>query len=92
MDRLSGIYAFAIWNERQRRLFAARDRVGVKPFSFYEDGRRFIFGSVIPTLTAAAPWCEGLAPRLDEEGRRELFLLGPGRSIENKGKPCTPGV
>lgn len=79
LDRLSGIYAFAIWNETQRRLFAARDRVGVKPFFFYEDGRRFIFGSVIPALTAAAPWCAGLAPRLDEEGRRELFLLGPGR-------------
>lgn len=72
LDRLSGIYSFAVWNERQRRLFAARDRVGVKPFFFYEDGRRFIFGSVIPALAAAAPWCEGLAPRLDEEGRRQL--------------------
>ena len=79
LEWLSGIYAFAVWNKTQRKLFAARDRVGVKPFFFYEDGHRFIFGSVIPTLTAAAPWCEGLAPRLDEEGRRELFLLGPGR-------------
>lgn len=78
-DRLSGIYAFAVWDEKRRALFAARDRVGVKPFFFYEDGRRLIFGSVIPALVAAAPWCEGLAPRLDEEGRRELFLLGPGR-------------
>lgn len=51
----------------------------MKPFFFYEDGHRFIFGSVIPTLIAAAPWCQRLAPRLDEEGRRELFLLGPGR-------------
>lgn len=84
LDRLSGIYAFAVWNERQRRLFAARDRVGVKPFFFYEDGHRFIFGSVIPTLTAAAPWCEGLAPRLDEEGRRELYhqrLERPGGAL-----------
>lgn len=39
-DRLSGIYAFAVWNKRQSRLFAARDRVGMKPFFFYEDGRR----------------------------------------------------
>lgn len=78
LDRLRGIYAFAVWDEKRRRLFAARDRVGVKPFSFYEDGRRLIFGSVIPALIAAAPWCDGLRPRLDEEGRRELFLLGPG--------------
>ena len=79
LERLSGIYAFAVWDEKRRKLFAARDRIGVKPFFFYEDGHRLIFGSVIPTLIAAAPWCEGLAPRLDEEGRRELFLLGPGR-------------
>lgn len=79
LDRLSGIYAFAVWDEGRRRLFAARDRVGVKPLFFYEDGHRLVFGSVIPTLIAAAPWCESLRPRLDEEGRRELFLLGPGR-------------
>jgi len=79
LDRLSGIYAFAVWNEKQRRLFAARDRMGVKPLFFYVDGHRLLFGSVIPTLAAASPWCEGLRPRLDEEGRRELFLLGPGR-------------
>lgn len=79
LERLSGIYAFAVWDENRHKLFAARDRVGVKPFFFYEDGRRLLFGSVIPALIAAAPWCEGLAPRLDEEGRRELFLLGPGR-------------
>ncbi len=79
LERLSGIYAFAVWDEKRRQLFAARDRVGVKPFFFYEDGRRFLFGSVIPALAAAAPWCEGLRPRLDADGRRELFLLGPGR-------------
>lgn len=79
LDRLSGIYAFAVWDEERQTLFAARDRVGVKPFFFYEDGKRLLFGSVIPTLIAAAPWCEGLRPRLDAEGRRELFLLGPGR-------------
>lgn len=79
LDHLSGIYAFAVWDEQRNQLFAARDRVGVKPFFFYEDSHRFLFGSVIPTLAAAAPWCAGLRPRLDEEGRRELFLLGPGR-------------
>lgn len=79
LEKLRGIYAFAVWDERRRQLFAARDRVGVKPFFFYEDPQRLLFGSVIPTLAAAAPWCDGLRPRLDREGRRELFLLGPGR-------------
>ena len=77
LERLSGIYAFAVWDGRS--LFAARDRVGVKPF-FYLNGRDgLLFGSGVQTLIAAAPWCPEAAPRLDAEGRRELFWLGPGK-------------
>ncbi len=45
LERLRGMYAFAIWDERRRVLFMARDRVGKKPLFYSWDGRRLVFGS-----------------------------------------------
>lgn len=45
LDHFDGMFAFAIWDRQTRRLFAARDRLGEKPFYFHWDGRRFAFAS-----------------------------------------------
>jgi asparagine synthase (glutamine-hydrolysing) len=45
LDYLDGDFAFAIWDHRQKRLFAARDPFGTKPFFFYSDNHSFIFAS-----------------------------------------------
>ncbi len=45
LPRLVGMFAFAIWDERQGTLFAARDRFGEKPFLYAGEGRRLAFGS-----------------------------------------------
>ena len=59
--RLSGIFAFALWDERRQRLVAARDAFGVKPLYWWTDGRRVALASEINALLAA-----GLAqPRVD---------------------------
>jgi len=50
VHRLDGMFAFAIWDTRRRRLFLARDRSGKKPLYFYEDGRRFVFASEIKAI------------------------------------------
>lgn len=50
VSRLRGMFAFAIWDTRQKRLFAARDRVGKKPFFYYWNGREFRFASEIAAL------------------------------------------
>jgi asparagine synthase (glutamine-hydrolysing) len=61
VKRLNGIFAFALWDDRRRRLVAARDEFGVKPLYWCTDGRRVAVASEIGALIAA-----GLAtPELD---------------------------
>jgi asparagine synthase (glutamine-hydrolysing) len=50
IHRLRGMYAFAIWDARARRLLCARDRVGKKPFFWSRRGDTFWFGSELPAL------------------------------------------
>ncbi len=45
--RLLGDFAFAIWDRRRRRLFCARDPIGVKPFHYYCNGKKLLFASEI---------------------------------------------
>lgn len=76
LERLNGIFAFAIYDSHQQQLFCARDRAGVKPF-FYHIGRDgFIFGSEISTLL-----CHPSVPHtVNANGIGEIFLIGPGRT------------
>lgn len=50
--RMLGDFAFAIWDERRRQLFCARDSMGVRPFYYYWDGRTFLCGSELQQILA----------------------------------------
>ena len=52
VSQLRGMFAFAIWDERLRRLLLARDRVGIKPLYFYQSKSSFLFASEIKALLA----------------------------------------
>jgi asparagine synthase (glutamine-hydrolysing) len=52
LPRLHGMFAFVIWDRRRRVLFAARDRLGIKPFYYCWDGRVLLFGSEIKAILA----------------------------------------
>lgn len=76
LDRLNGIFAFAVWEERNKRLFLARDRIGVKPLFYTLHGGSIILASEIKTILAHP----SVSPVLDEQGAAEILMLGPGRT------------
>jgi len=53
VERFNGMFAFAVWHEAERSLFLGRDRAGIKPLYFSQDGGRFRFASTLPALLAA---------------------------------------
>ena len=76
LEKLNGIFAFAVWHCRAQELFVARDRMGVKPFFYMEHNGGFLFASEIKTILAF-PSVRG---ELDAVGVGEILLLGPGRT------------
>jgi asparagine synthase (glutamine-hydrolysing) len=55
LDRLRGMFAFALWDERRQRLFCARDRFGIKPFYYAQIGKLFVFASEAKALLPFLP-------------------------------------
>ena len=62
VHRLDGMFAFALWDDERRQLFAARDRAGKKPFYFRHEGRQFHFASTLNALLAFLPGTPPLDP------------------------------
>ena len=80
VERLRGMFAFAIWDAARRTLFAARDRLGQKPLYYAQRGREFIFASEIKALLAFDPSLAVLDPvALDQY--LALRLIAPPNSM-----------
>ena len=72
VNKLNGIFAFAIWDEKEKRLFMARDHFGVKPLFYTIFNGNFIFASEVKSILKFP----GITPVLDEQGISELFGIG----------------
>lgn len=53
VEHFDGMFAFAIWDEKEKELFAARDRFGEKPFFYFFNNEQFVFASEMKALWAA---------------------------------------
>lgn len=75
VERFNGIFAFAVWESGRKRLFLARDRIGVKPLFYHQQGSGLLFASEIKTILTYPT----VQAKLNREGASQLILLGPGR-------------
>src|SRR6266536_4258931 len=72
IERLNGMYAFALWDSRRKRLLIGRDRLGVKPLYLWQDGRRLIFASEAKAILAVP----GVGRDLDHSALQSYLVLG----------------
>lgn len=72
LDLLEGMFAFAIWDETERVLFLARDRLGIKPLYYFQDSRRIVFASEIKAIIAD----ESVPRVIDQNALITYFTFG----------------
>ncbi len=78
VDHLLGDFSFAIWDKTNRRLFVARDHMGLRPFYYYSRGDFFVFASAANAVTQVSH-----VPNQINEGRVADFLIDELEGINN---------
>ncbi|MCM1132337.1 MAG: asparagine synthase (glutamine-hydrolyzing) [Ruminococcus flavefaciens] len=76
VNHFNGIFAFAVYDEKNHRVFLARDRIGVKPLFYYKSDSRLVFASELGALLEYPD----IPHQIDENGVAEILLLAPGRT------------
>ena len=89
VEHFRGMFALAVWDAPRRRLFLARDRLGIKPLYYAWDGERLCFGSELKAVLAA-----GVSPALDAAALDDFFTfhyIPPPRTIFAAVRKLPPG-
>ncbi len=86
VDHLRGMFAFAIWDRRRRRLLIARDRLGIKPLYFHQSGRAFAFASEIKSLLEVPSVRRAVNPDAIEPYLTLRYVPGPQTMFEGISK------
>ncbi|CAN5805150.1 asparagine synthase (glutamine-hydrolyzing) [soil metagenome] len=90
VKHLRGMFAFSIWDNNKKQLFCARDRFGIKPFYYYSDNEKFVFGSEIKTILQS----KGIDKTLSYDAINSFFAYGyitSDLAVYNNIKKLQPG-
>jgi asparagine synthase (glutamine-hydrolysing) len=90
VSEMQGMFAFALWDDRQQKLLLARDRVGIKPLYYCETDEGLLFGSEVKAILAHG----SVRPELDEEALDAFltYLYTPGdRTVFRNIRKLEPG-
>ncbi len=83
VTQFNGMFALALWDENQKKLFIARDRLGVKPLYYYEGREDFVFGSELKALLR----CPSVPKEVDPEAIAEyltlMYIRAPRSPLKN---------
>ena len=90
LGRLNGMFAFALWDRRDRSLFVARDALGVKPLYYADSAAGFAFASEIKALLHLVPAATELDPAALHRYLTFLYCPGDGTPLRRVRKVC-PG-
>lgn len=71
VHKFNGMFAFAIWDKKDRNLFLARDRYGIKPLYYYKNDKHFVFASEIKAINASGLYEKSI----DKEGLLEYLTF-----------------
>ncbi len=76
VEKFNGIFAFAVWEHKRKKLFLARDRMGVKPLFYSLHNGGLLFASEMKTILTYP----GFQAKINSDGAAEILLIGPGRT------------
>lgn len=83
LQKISGMFAFAIWDKQKRTLCLARDRMGEKPLYYGIQGSRFVFSSELKALKHLVSFEGRINPRAASSFLRQNYILAPQTLYEN---------
>ncbi len=86
VERLRGMFAFALWDVRKRLLFGARDRLGIKPFYYYADDQQFAFASEMKALLEIPEIPRQVDPEALAQFLRHRYVIAPGTILRGVSK------
>jgi asparagine synthase (glutamine-hydrolysing) len=83
VEKLRGMFAFAIWDENSKTLFLARDRVGIKPLYYWQNGNSLVFASEIKAILADPAVERAIAPEVIDRFLTFFYLPGEETLFKN---------